>query len=100
MSARWPAIRRGHLNPLGHRVPGRGQGKRLPKNTNKFTRGAPQECRWSSVSVRNPAESTLSLAIIVFSEIHNASLCYRSLQRSPVWSRGTSQRQETLVVRL
>ena len=46
------------------------------------------------------APSSASLDIIVFCEIHGAALCYLSLQRSRFWSRGTSQRQETLVARL
>ncbi len=48
------------------------------------------------ISIPDP----LSLDIIVFGEIHNAALSYRSLQRRHFWSRGTSQRQEALVARL
>ena len=42
----------------------------------------------------------MSLDIIVFGEIHSAALRCLSLQRSRFWSRGTSQRQETLGERL
>ena len=39
-----------------------------------------------------PVGGLVSLDNIAFSEIHNAALCYRSLQRSHFWSRDPAQR--------
>jgi hypothetical protein len=70
----------------------------------KRIRGQPAEARQRARQAESrpliEAMKSLSLDIIVFSEIHSAALRCLSLQRSRFWSHGTSERQGTLGARL